>query len=85
VLLCEKLFDKEFANYMYIVTKEKRMRCEICHSFFQNNLTEYFLLPYAKRADRKRDLLFSHARDMGNLSMREKLFNNKGFITTLIE
>jgi hypothetical protein len=62
VLLCEKLFDKEFANYMYIVTKEKRMRCEIYHSAFQNSLIGYWLLPYVKRAERKRALLFLHAR-----------------------
>ncbi|GAB1762878.1 hypothetical protein PMEGAS70_48860 [Priestia megaterium] len=47
---------------MYIVTKEKRTRCEICHVFFQNNLIEYSLLRYAKRAERNSDLLFSHAR-----------------------
>lgn len=47
---------------MYIVTKEQRVRCEICHSFFQNNLIEYLLFPYAKKAERKCDLLFSHAR-----------------------
>ncbi|SUV00406.1 Uncharacterised protein [Priestia megaterium] len=67
---------------MYIVTKEKSMRCEICHSFFQNNLIGYFLTQKEQNANATCSF---YMLDMGNLSMREKLFNNKGFITTLIE